>query len=368
MKRCGAAVVAFWAMASSAGAVTSAVAAQGAPVIGGSGAAAGGAVVAPRSSAAVEDGVRPVPDPGGIINFVIENDSIAGTDQHYTNGFRFSVLTSEWSIPEWLERGANFLPFFDYSGNKRISYAFGQSMFTPNDITISNPPDGERPYAGWLYGSIGLVSDTGSRLDNLQLTLGIVGPYSGAKDTQKIVHELIGSPDPKGWATQLKTEPGVVLSYERKWRGLLPALSDNPTGLAVDATPHAGVSLGNIYTHANFGLTLRVGQDLPADYGPPRVRPSLPGSDFFVPSERFGWYLFAGVDGRAVAHNIFLDGNTWKDSRSVDKEYFVGELQAGLVVTFANMRLGYTHVLRSKEFETQDGFDEFGALTFGFRF
>jgi len=356
MKRCSAAAVAVWAVAASAGALAADAQAQG------------GAVVAPRSSTAVEDGVRPVPDPGGIMSFVIENDSIAGTDQHYTNGFRFSVLTSEWSIPEWLERGANFLPFFDYSGNKRISYAFGQSMFTPNDITIADPPSDQRPYAGWLYGSIGLVSDTGSRLDNLQLTLGVVGPYSGAKDTQKFVHKLIDSPDPKGWATQLKTEPGVVLSYERKWRGLLPALSNDPTGLAVDATPHVGVSLGNIYTHANVGLTLRVGQDLPADYGPPRVRPSLPGSDFFVPSGNFGWYLFAGVDGRAVAHNIFLDGNTWKDSRSVDKEYFVGELQAGLVFTFSGMRLGYTHVLRSKEYEGQDGFDEFGALTFGFRF
>src|SRR3546814_2481293 len=84
--------------------------------------------------------------------------------------------------------------------------------------------------------------------------------YSGAKDTQKFVHELIGSDDPKGWDTQLKTEPGIVLSYERKWRGLLPALSDDPTGLAIDATPHVGVALGNIYPHANTGLTIRIGQ------------------------------------------------------------------------------------------------------------
>ena len=323
-------------------------------------------------SAAAQDAAPPPPppkDPGAIVNFVVENDSIAGTDQHYTNGFRLSVLSSEWSTPDWLNRTANLLPFFDSSGNKRLSYAFGQSMFTPNDITDRNPPRDERPYAGWLYGSIGIVSDTGTRLDNLQLTLGIVGPYSGAKDTQKLVHELIGSDEPKGWDTQLKTEPGIVLSYERKWRGLLPALSDDPTGFAIDATPHVGVALGNIYTHANTGLTIRIGQDLPADYGPPRVRPSLPGSDFFVPTEDFGWYLFAGVDARAVGHNIFLDGNTWKDSRSVDKEYFVGELQAGLVLTFANMRLGYTHVLRSKEFKSQDDdYDEFGALTFGFRF
>lgn len=66
---------------------------------------------------------------------------------------------------------------------------------------------------------------------------------------------------------------------------------------------------------------LRLGQRLPLDYGPPRIQPSLPGSGFFVPpQDRFGWYLFAGVEGRAVARNIFLDGNTFRDSRSVDKE------------------------------------------------
>src|SRR3546814_20443944 len=114
---------------------------------------------------------------------------------------------------------------------------------------------------------------------------------------------------PKGWDTQLKTEPGIVLSYERKWRGLLPALSDDPTGLAIDATPHVGVALGNIYTHANTGLTIRIGQELPADYGTPRVRPSLPGPAFFVPPEDFGWYLFVRKsvgEGKSVSGCVSL--------------------------------------------------------------
>src|SRR3546814_17784538 len=100
--------------------------------------------------------------------------------------------------------------------------------------------------------------------------------------------------------------------------------------LGVDVTPHLGAALGNVYTYGAGGLTLRFGEDLPDDYGPPRIRPALPGSDYFRPTDDFGWYFFAGAEGRIVARNIFLDGNTFKDSHSVDKRPLVADLQAGL--------------------------------------
>jgi hypothetical protein len=90
----------------------------------------------------------------------------------------------------------------------------------------------------------------------------------------------------------------------------------------------------------------------------------VPGSGFFIPRHDFGWYLFAGIEGRAVARNIFLDGNTFRDSRNVDKEPLVGDLQYGIAITWRNLRLGYTHVLRTREFKGQGGRrDDFGALS-----
>lgn len=140
------------------------------------------------------------------------------------------------------------------------------------------------------------------------------------------------------------------------------------SGFGFDATPHAGGALDNVFTYANAGLMLRFGRRLPLDYGPPRIQPNLPGSGFFVPQDGFGWYLFAGMEGRAVARNIFLDGNTFRDSRSVDKELLVGDLQCGIALTWRNVRLSYTHVLRTREFETQDEADEFGAFSLSVRF
>jgi hypothetical protein len=193
----------------------------------------------------------------------------------------------------------------------------------------------------------------------------VVGPSAYAEATQETVHELTNSPDPSGWDNQLKDEPAVMLTYERKWRSLY-AMS--PFGLGVDFTPHLGGSIGNVFTQVVAGGTARIGFDLPQDYGPPRIRPSLPGSDFFVPTRQVSGYLFAGVEGRAVGHNIFLDGNTWKDSHSVDKEHFVGSLQVGAVLTWEDLRLSYTHVIMSEEFKQQQGGDQFGAITLSYRY
>jgi len=307
------------------------------------------------------------------ISLVFENDVFYDTDRNYTNGVRASWVTGPDEAPDWAVAAARKLPFFPDAAAEsltiRTSYAIGQNMYTPSDITIADPPESERPYAGWLYGSIGLIAEWGKErehLDQLELSLGVVGPAALAEQTQRFVHRYItGSPDPKGWGRQLKNEPALLLTYQHSWRGFYRA---TVAGFGVDVVPHVGGAVGNVFTYASAGATLRVGLDLPQDYGPPRIQPSLPGSRFFRLRDRFGWYLFAGVEGRAVARNIFLDGNTFAHSRSVDKKPLVGDLQYGFAVSWRNLRLSYTHVLRTKEYDGQNGGDDFGAVSLSVRF
>ena len=304
-------------------------------------------------------------DDKAIFSLVLENDIFGGTDQNYTNGIRLSMLASEEKTPGWaLWAAHNILPLAD-EGKKRIGISLGQNIYTPANLGAYNYLPNDRPYAGWLYGTLGIVSDTGKRLDNVMLTVGMVGPASYADATQKFVHKIIDSPDPHGWNNQLRDEPGIILTFERKWRAMYQF---SPFGTGIDITPHIGTNLGNINTDASVGATFRLGYDLPADYGPPRIRPSLPGSDFFVPTKELGGYLFAGFEGRAVARNIFLDGNTFVDSPSVDKKILIGSVQAGVAITFREMRLSYTHVLQSKEFYGQTRPEQFGAVTLSYRY
>jgi hypothetical protein len=320
------------------------------------------------------------PDDKWGVSLSVENDLFTPTnsDKHYTNGVRLAFVSPEDSAPAAFLNIAKQVPFFASEGRIRTSYSLGQTMYTPDDITISEPQPNERPWAGMLYGTAGLLSDTGiqssdgesnySRIDTLELTLGVVGPASLADETQDFVHQLIDSPRPKGWDNQIKNEPIIGLTYERKYRSWFEA---DIAGLEFDATPHGAVTLGNAFTNAELGTMFRMGFDLPADYGPPRIRPSLPGSDFFVPDTDgfpISGYLFAGFAGRYVLRDITLDGNTFADSASVDKEPLVGDLQIGFAVIIGQARLTYTHVYRTPEFTAQSGADQFGSLSLSFRF
>lgn len=302
----------------------------------------------------------------GTFSFVIENDLFYDIDRHYTSGVRLIWVPDPWAAaPNWAMKLALLAPWFPEEGLVRHGYAIGQSMFTPEDITIADPSLQDRPYAGWLYGTIGLGLETGRQLDQFALSIGMVGPASLAEQSQKIVHRTIDSDKPQGWDTQLKNEPGIVVTYQRSWRQFAAVTF---FGNQLDLSPHAGVALGNVFTYANAGVTLRYGGQLPNDYGPPRIQPGLPGTADFSPVADFGWYLFAGVDGRAVARNIFLDGNSFRDSRSVDKETLVGDLQFGIVLDWPVVRLSYTHVFRTSEFTTQQSQDNFGAISISVKF
>lgn len=80
------------------------------------------------------------------------------------------------------------------------------------------------------------------------------------------------------------------------------------------------------------------------------------------------WYFFAGIDGRFIAHNLFLDGNNFENSHSVDREDFVADLQAGFVWNNSKFRLAYSWIYRSREFVQQQERDIFGSVSISVHF
>ncbi len=312
--------------------------------------------------------------PPGTLTVTVENDRVVNTDRHYTNGLRLSwVSDKETGGPDIVRDTLDFLyPLADVSGG-RIGFALGQSMFTPEDTSARQLIADDRPYAGWLYGAVSLYAEadwkteTGFRyttLDSVELNFGVVGPSSFADETQNGWHEIIGVSRSNGWENQLEDEPAVALFFERKWR---PAAFE-VGGIEADLIPQAGGSLGNVFTLANVGFTVRVGENLETDFGPPQIRPAFSGPGAVEPDTDFAWYLFAGVQANAVGHNIFLDGNTFTDSHSVDRKPFVGDFQTGAAVVFNDIRIAATHVLRTREFEGQRTPDRFGIISLSYHF
>ena len=272
----------------------------------------------------------------------LEND-MGRSDRHYTHGTRFFYLSD--SAPSWVDR-------FFKDKNKRLGYGVAQYMYTPSDITIAELIEDDRPYGGWLYLENILFVRDNKTMDMFGVDIGVTGKASGAGDTQKFIHKLTHSTDPKGWDNQIEEELGINFLYQKKYRWRWEH---------VDIIPHGGVTIGNIYTYLNAGGTVRVGCNIPDNFGYLKMEPA-------ARVKKLGAYLFVGVDGRLVGRNIFLDGNTFEDSHSVDKERLVGDLSVGTGMIFGNFELIYSRNFRSKEFKGQDECNGFGTLVLSWDF
>jgi lipid A 3-O-deacylase len=81
-----------------------------------------------------------------------------------------------------------------------------------------------------------------------------------------------------------------------------------------------------------------------------------------------GFYVFAAVTGRAIGRDIFLDGNTFRDSHSVDKETLVGHLILEGSMVYRRFKLSYADVFRTREFEGQGDKHEYGSIILSMTF
>jgi lipid A 3-O-deacylase len=300
----------------------------------------------------------------------VENDMLGGgTDRNYTSGVRLTYFNREAEIPYIFDKITSVVPTFTINETTAIYYTLGQNLFTPKDITASIHNPADRPWAAFLYASAGLNTITKNHVDDLEATVGVIGPAALGRPAQSFIHKYIShSPTPRGWGTQLKNEPALMLSWERSWPS--QPYSRTAFGWTGEAVPHIGATVGNIYDYASGGVSLHLSpyqgrwQDDPI-----RVRPSMPGTGaFIVPEHTFSWYLFGGVEGRAVARNIFLDGNTFADSYRIDKKPFVMDATAGIAFTYGTVRVSYAMIYRTKEFVGQDGASAFGTMSLGYRF
>ncbi|HEX2853053.1 MAG TPA: lipid A deacylase LpxR family protein [Opitutaceae bacterium] len=307
-----------------------------------------------------------------VFTMYFENDTFTGTDQHYSNGVKLSWLSSDlvgWGQTGWRKQMVDLLPFVNRTeGQKNFGFAIGQNIYTPRNIETPNPDPTDRPYAGWTYMELAFVSKTPDVSDTVSIQLGLVGPHSFADDTQRVVHEWIDSAEPLGWGHQLKDEVGVNLIYERRWRMFARSLLQTA---GIDLIPHLGVSLGNVQTYANGGATVRLGFNLPSDFSVQLARAGSVGgspTDDLDPrvalDRNFSLFVFGAADGRAIARDIFLDGNTFRESRSVEKERFVADLSTGVGLIAGRWQITYTQVWRTREFEAERGnYNNYGSLT-----
>lgn len=316
-------------------------------------------------SAALLTAAAALADDKSTLSLTIENDSFFGTDRYYTQGTRLQYMHRPNSVPTFI---GNVLTNFATLGmdveRTRVGVAIGQEFYTPSHIIGSAPILTDRPYAGWLHGSMILRRFGGVEgvdhlavQDEFELDLGVVGPESLSEDTQKWWHSMWDYAQPRGWHNQLKTEPVFEIYLTRAYR--FGVETKNYWGM--ECIPHGKLALGSVYDYAEMGVTLRAGYNLPRDF----IRSPLESYSTHPSDNPPSWsaYLFTGADGRGVAHNMFLDGNNWRTSQSIAKENVVADFRFGGAIRYKDLEFVASAVHRTREFKGQVADENFLSIT-----
>lgn len=320
-------------------------------------------------------------DQTGFLAITEENDSFSNPfgrhqDRHYTQGLKISLFGGDDFMTNTTARLDSLLPAWGIKPQASDLgwIMLGQNIYTPSNIISRAAVTNDRPYAGWLYTGVayqrrGDLTPNLAVMENFEIDLGVVGPYSLAGPSQITVHHLyFGTEDiPKGWRNQLDNEPGMELKYARLWRWS----PTTATARYFDVIPRIGGELGNVQIFATAGATLRIGYNLPPDFGVQIIdSPATVNGGLTRHTPPFFGYVFGGIDGRAVGHDITLDGNSFNNSGpSVERNPLVGDVSFGFALQFcSHIELTYEHIIRTEEFKGQFENDILGSITLKAKF
>ncbi len=294
-------------------------------------------------------------------NVFFENDLFSTTDSQYSSGEKFSLLyhVANPSNPLYDLLYLNYGKYDAY-----VSFSLVNQIYTPADLTASELIVDDRPYAGWTYLEYGVHKSSRENLRSLYLQVGMVGPASEAEDIQKGIHEITGSAPPMGWPNQLENELGLNLTYVHKWR-FVP----EPIGsIESSFIPFVQGDLGNVSIKAMAGAGMRFGWNIPKDFGVTTLdaggEVGILVLDECENMNKKDWSFSFNLTGygSTIARDIFLDGNTFKDSHSVEKENFVAYLGFGFTARYKSFVLDFIQTKSTPKFKEEDTVHTVGTV------
>jgi hypothetical protein len=309
-----------------------------------------------------------------IVTLTLENDYFAGDDDHYTSGWRVTWTSDKLGCydkdygPGKLVETMSILPFVGNEGYRHhFTVSFGQVIMTPDETDLRDPPPDTQPYGGLLFLSAGLIAHSDRSMHKYEALAGATGKLSFAEETQRLLHNIFGADEAKGWDHQIHTEPVLNLNYRFNYRLYEADLGKN---WSLDLIPSTAAKLGNLRISANAGAIVRIGLHMPKTFGPGILKTGVESSAIWVEEPENGWSLgfHAGFDGELVGRDLFLDGNTFKDfDRDVDKEPFVGSYFGGVNFHYGRWGGAINFLYSTDTFKDQHGNNKYGSLSVRYR-
>ncbi|WP_084005403.1 lipid A deacylase LpxR family protein [Gilvimarinus polysaccharolyticus] len=295
------------------------------------------------------------------ISLVWQNDLFSGRDGGgYTNGLFISLYQVAEAEAEPLVEPTLIKPLswllndgYDLAFNE---HSVGQVMITPADISKSTPAPHEVPYAGLLTYRASRVLVNDNIADMVRTTVGVIGPASMAEQSQKFIHKVVGSTEPKGWDYQLENEPVIAVRRARVWRYELSPM--------IDTVLLAQGRAGNLESAVGAGALVRFGRGLQRSFATTLLQQGRTSTPTAVED---GWYLYGGFEADYVFNNIFVNGNTYRDSPSSDLRHNQLSFTAGMSYAWDAFSVTFGYKSGTKLDIHDSSRDSFGTLSFAWK-
>ena len=304
------------------------------------------------------------------MSVTLDNDLFLGNDNGYTNGLyiaSFDVGTAQADdLPKpqfWVKPLLWSMPDSHAIDGAASAYTFGQTMNTPSDIRIANPATNELPYSALLALTHHYLTVTENSADLASTTVGVVGPAALGEQSQKFVHDVIEADEPQGWDTQLGNEVVFQLTRARAqqyWQ--------SESG-RMDLVTNITGNLGTISSAVSTGAIFRFGKGLMHSYATTLFNSSRTSNPTNINK---GWYFYTGLQAGYTFNNIFADGNTFRDSRSIDYDPEFISILSGISYAWGNisvtLSLNDNNILQSGSNElVLEELTQYGSISLAWR-
>jgi len=302
------------------------------------------------------------------VSVTLDNDVFLGDDSGYTNGIylsTFDIGVGVDKIPAadfWVKPLLWSLPK-DSAVGAINAYTFGQAMNTPSDLSLEIPGENELPYSAFLFLSNSYVLVGEEYADEVNTIIGLIGPAALGDEVQTFVHQITGSDEPRGWDNQLDNELVFQFSRARIRRAWVSGSGNS------DLLLHARGSIGTLESGLSGGVMYRYGRGLPLSYVAPIFNSSRTANPAAIDG---GWYAYVGARAAYTFNLVFADGNTFRDSGSIDYDQESIGVTMGFAYSWRNCSLTFAvnnaNIIQTgEESEAIENLTEFGTITFAWR-
>lgn len=281
---------------------------------------------------------------------ISDNDAYLwyGQDRYYTNGlfvnYRRAKQSTESSKIE-----------------KRIyGISFGQKMYNPISGYSPNPLYHDRPFAAYLYGAPSLsLYYKNEQILKADLEVGVIGPKALGKQTQTLLHKIVGFYEISGWEYQIGNDIGLNanLNYIK--------LITRDDKKSVDLSLDSYLRLGTTFDAIGLGVMFRAGKINSLPYS--AIYSARTGKQeehkkevFFYAKPQLNYVTYdATIEGSISKHNSPITYNVkpWVFSQLVGFNY-----------STPHLTIDYHLIFNSKEIKSWAKAHQYGSIGLAYRF